>query len=317
VQPDATPSLQSGLPRVAILLATYNGARFIDQQLESLKRQSGARFELIVSDDGSSDDTLDRVAAFGTQSGWPLTILKGPSKGFAENFRSLILNAPVGCDYYCFCDQDDVWMDDKTKRAIDALSAVSNAAGRLYCGRTQMIDEADATLGLSPLFAKPPTFRNALVQSIAGGNTMMMDSAAFDAVRRASDQGAFVSHDWLAYQVVSGCGGAVIYDPLPAVLYRQHGGNLVGSNTGASASAKRLVAALFGRFKQWNDTNLRLLESPELGFTTDALGVLKAFAAARTGALPARLSALHRSGVYRQTWRGTASLWIACLINQM
>ncbi len=106
---------------VAILLATYNGAAFIGEQLRSLVEQTAGPIDLIISDDGSTDGTIDAVdQAVGE---WPL-LLNGPRKGFHENFRHLILHAPLDDDFYAFCDQDDVWQKEKLAAAIAALEAL-------------------------------------------------------------------------------------------------------------------------------------------------------------------------------------------------
>ena len=84
---------------------------------------------------------------------------------------------------------------------------------------------------MSPLFRRPPSFRNALVQSLAGGNTMVLNRPARDLVALASRRARFVSHDWWAYLLVTGAGGAVHYSAKPLVRYRQHAHNLVGANT--------------------------------------------------------------------------------------
>ena len=93
------------------------------------------------------------------------TILAGPVRGFADNFRSLLINPEVDADYACFCDQDDIWLKDKTEAAAATLAA-SGDRPALYCARTIIADEWGHEFGLSPLFRRPPNFANALVQSI-------------------------------------------------------------------------------------------------------------------------------------------------------
>ena len=102
------------MPRFCVLMATYNGARFLDVQMASLAAQTGVSVDLIVSDDGSSDETLYIVKRWKDQSLiGKILVRQGPQQGVAENFRSLIIDAPEDYDFYAYSDQDDIWLPDK------------------------------------------------------------------------------------------------------------------------------------------------------------------------------------------------------------
>jgi len=149
---------------VHILLATYNGARYLDEQLQSIARQTHCDWTLTVSDDGSSDDTLDIVQRFSAQVNQPVTVLQGPRQGSSTaNFFHLLAQAPTGnsLDLYAFCDQDDVWLDDKLSSAVKWHIQYSGQNVRLYCGRTQVVDEQLQPIGISPNIKRPPSFGNA------------------------------------------------------------------------------------------------------------------------------------------------------------
>jgi len=103
---------------------------------------------------------------------------------------------------------------------------------------------------MSPLFVFPPSFRNALEQRIAGGNTMVFNLASKRLIENAGLLDV-PSHWWL-YILVTGCGGLVFYDKVGYILYRQHDGTLVGGNNTYYAKTKRLIMALQGRFQNWN-----------------------------------------------------------------
>jgi len=163
-------------PTVHILLATYNGARYLTEQLQSITRQTHSAWTLTVSDDGSTDDTLAIVQRFAAQVDQPVTVLQGPRQGSStSNFSHLLGNAPTGNsqDLYAFCDQDDVWHDSKLERAVQFHALHPSQCVRLYCGRTQFVNERLQPIGLSPSIKRPPSFGNALVQNIASGNTMV------------------------------------------------------------------------------------------------------------------------------------------------
>src|SRR5665213_3252287 len=108
-------------PRIAVLLGTFNGARFLDEQLESLAAQDVANVDIYASDDGSTDSTLAILERWSTGV---FEISGGPRKGFSENFRSLVLSAGerADADFIAFCDQDDIWDTDKFTAAMAALS---------------------------------------------------------------------------------------------------------------------------------------------------------------------------------------------------
>lgn len=305
-------------PKIAILMATYNGGSFIEEQLSSIVRQFGVRPTLVISDDGSADQTLAELKRFKTNNPKiPVCILSGPKKGFAENFRFLIQSAPDECDYYAFCDQDDIWMDSKMHHSIAAIVDIPKEIPTLYCGRTQLMSVDGKFIGISPAFRRSPKFANALVQSIAGGNTMVLNSAGLTVLKKASRTDSFVSHDWFAYQIISASGGIVVFDDCPQIYYRQHDKNVIGKNTGTAASVKRLFAALCGSYRRWNDINITLLDANRSLLCGDAIEQLDNFQQARTGNVFVRLNALRRSGVYRQTLAGTISLWVACILHKL
>ena len=301
---------------VTVLLATRNGARHLAAQLNSIATQADwGRIDLIASDDGSSDATLTLLAEAAAK--WRrgrFEVVTGPGRGFAENFRSLLQRA-VATPFVAFSDQDDIWLPSKLSVSAAALGTATSPA--LYCGRTLLVSAEDREIGHSPLFTRPVGFANALVQSIAGANTMVLNRAGFELVSQAATRSGFVSHDWLCYQIVSGAGGRVIYDPVPQVRYRQHGENLVGANTGWRARLDRLRQAWGGRFVDWNDRNVATLRQVEELLTPEARGRLAAFDAARHGALQHRLRTLGQSGVYRQTLGGQISLWAAAVLGKL
>ena len=99
---------------VAILLATFNGEKFLAEQLDSLQAQSVKNWRLYVSDDGSTDSTVDIIKRY--QEAWgsdKLHYRLGPQKGFAQNFLGLACDPEIKADFYAFCDQDDFWLPKK------------------------------------------------------------------------------------------------------------------------------------------------------------------------------------------------------------
>jgi glycosyltransferase involved in cell wall biosynthesis len=304
--------------RVAIIAGVYNGERFLAEQFGSLGRQTMDAIDVWVSDDGSTDGSREELA--GIAAGWTkgaFTILSGPGQGFAANFRSLLVNPDIVADYVAFCDQDDVWAADKLQAAVNWLARQTPGRPALYCSRTRVVDIDGYPLGLSPLFAKPPAFRNGLVQSLAGANTMVLNLAAHALVAEASRRTEFVSHDWWTYLLVTGAGGVVHYSPQPRVDYRQHADNLVGANDTLVARMGRVSFLLGGGFARWTDLNLAGLKACEDLLTPEARDLRDRFEALRRLPLPRRLAELHRTGLYRQSRAGQASLFVAAALNRL
>ena len=304
--------------RVVVAMATRDVQSFIDQQLESLAGQSYPYIDLWISDDGSRDGTLDKVSSWrGRWRKGSLSLLEGPRKGFAENFRSMIVDPRIDADFLAFCDQDDVWEPNKLEDAISWMRAGNQDIPSLFCSRTATISEAGDPLGFSPLFRSPPSFRNALVQSLAGGNTMVVNRAALDLLRRASERTPFVSHDWWAYLIVTAAGGRVFYDARPLVRYRQHGGNQVGANVSWRSRLSRLRRLFEGEFADWTDANLHGLSLNRDILTREAARTLRLFLRSRKGNVFRRFYYLRKSGVYRQTKLGTLALYLALLLRRI
>jgi len=285
---------------LAILMATWNGAAFLKQQLDSIARQTYQAWTLLTSDDSSTDTTVQILTA--TQAEWGdsrLRVIQRPHGGAVVNFLHLLLCAPHA-NYYALSDQDDVWEPNKLERALAWLSTVPSGVPALYCGRTRYIDEDDRVVGASPLFTRPPGFANALVQNIAGGNTMVFNRAAQELFFSGISDNLPVMHDHWMYMGVTGCGGVVHYDPVPTVRYRQHAGNLIGKNTGFRARATRLRALWDGRFKRWNEQNIAALAPLRDRLTPENRAVFDEFIRLRQLPPFDAGRALAKSGVHRQ-----------------
>jgi glycosyltransferase involved in cell wall biosynthesis len=303
---------------VAVLMCTMQGQRFLAEQLNSIATQSHPNWEIWASDDGSDDHTHAILQNY--QEHWGkerLSIHVGPAEGSTANFLSLTCRADIDTEYFAYADQDDIWESDKLERAVSWLQTVPRHLPALYGSRTQLVDERNQYIGYSPLFMRSPSFENALVQNVAGGNTMVFNRAARDLLRRAGDQVQVVAHDWWAYMVITGCGGRVHYDSYPTVRYRQHGENQVGSNQSWGARLTRMRLLLKGRFRAWTDANIQALQSVRPMLTEQNRITLDEFSQSRQSGLWARLAGLWSVGVYRQTVLGNLGLVAAALLRKL
>lgn len=314
-QPAAVASEPAG---VTIVMCTYQGERFLSDQFRSIAAQTHANWRLYISDDGSADKTREIAEAFRAEqerNNRVVVVANGPRRGFAINFLTALCASPKSA-YYAFSDQDDIWEAGKLSRALSFLEATSGRPA-LYCGRTRIVDEAGRPTGLSPAFMRPPSFANALVQNIGGGNTMVMNDAARELLCAAGPDPDIAFHDWWAYQLVSGAGGQVYYDIEPWLLYRQHDTNVLGKNSSIANRIARLRFLFEGRLRGWTDRNIRALNRVRHLLTPQNRALLDAFAEARTKSTSRRLAALRRSGVHRQTRLGNLGLIVAAIFNKL
>lgn len=308
----------SSAEHIAILLSTYNGASFLARQLDSLLSQTHQDWTIYASDDGSSDSTLAILEEYRERLGDErVVILAGPRQGFAKNFLSLLRRESIQASYFAFCDQDDQWFPERLEMGLQQLRTLPSDIPALYCSRTQLIDENDHPIGLSPLFKKPPCFENALVQSIAGGNTMLFNQATRLLLSQTPPDIHIVSHDWWTYILVTGCGGQVFYTPTPTIGYRQHGRNIVGSNSSPRDRLIRVGKMFKGTFRGWTDDNLRALSFFKSHLAPQNQATLGLFEQGRKASLIRRLKLIHRSAVHRQTFPGTIDLIAAAVLHRI
>lgn len=314
-RPPSPPQARS--QTVIILLASYRGSRFIGAQLDSIAAQTFGDWNLIVSDDGSDDGTRDIVASFAaSRIPGQVRLIDGPGQGATQNFLHLLSVAPQGI--LAFCDQDDVWFPDKLARAVEALALHDGPAH--YAARTIITDAGLSPIAPSRHFRRPLGFRNALVQAIMAGNTSVFNPQAAAILQRCAGPAqahGIQSHDWWAYQVTSGAGAALMHDPRPALLYRQHPKSEMGRNDTLRAMSKRIQMLLAGDYGGWLAVNHAALDDVRSEFLPQNRAILDRFGSAlrQPGALAA--ATLGRLGLYRQTRTGSAALLTAALLGRL
>lgn len=238
--PDATPATKSlgtaaNAPYVVVIMSTYQGERYVREQMQSVLSQLPARGTVLVRDDGSTDRTVDEIVALADPR---ITITTGRNLGFGPSFLTLLTLVPKDVDMVMLADQDDVWLPDKLQRAWEQLSPLDSKPG-LYGSAQTFVDQDLRPLGRTPLLPRGPSFANALTENIIVGCTAALNRAALQLLQRAGVPSAVRFHDWWIYLVVSAF-GVVVYDEEPALLYRQHGANVIGRHPGR---VKRLQRA--------------------------------------------------------------------------
>jgi hypothetical protein len=244
--PSAPPASRS----VSVVIGTYNGARFIDAQLQSIASQTLQPSELIVSDDGSSDETAEIVGQFARNAGFPVRFRRNAQKlGFGENFLSASMLARS--ELVAFCDQDDVWMPQKLEQGCapfcDERVAMTTHQARL-------VDASLADLGLFEQGITANATWDALTLDpwgcFAGFTTVFRRSLLdlFPIARRCADinrREPATTHDRWIYFLASSLGRVVTLAE-PLALYRQHNTNLYGGRRSSRWTAIRTAIAQSG-----------------------------------------------------------------------
>ena len=310
---------------VTVLLALYRGAAFLPAQLDSIAAQD-VDWRLVVSDDdpdAAAGNGAGIVRGFAAAHPGRVVLRAGPGRGAAANFLSMLAALPEDPGFVALSDQDDVWLAGKLSRALSALQELGKAPA-LYCSRATICDAGLRPLGLTPALRHKPSFRHALVQNLVQGNTAVLNPAAAALARQAA-QGAgagdrarpVVMHDWWLYQLITGAGGRVIWDPRPSLLYRQHGGNVVGANAGLRARLASAGRMLSGRHRDWSLATLHEMQRLRPLLTPEHRAVLDDFAMLCGPGAGARLRALRRGGFHRRDAPSQALLWLAAALGRV
>lgn len=251
-------------PTVSVVLCTFDGARYVERQVESILTQSRPIDELVVSDDGSSDDTVERVRAVHARLApeLPLVLLQNERPlGVVGNFEQAMRAAHGGL--IALADQDDVWHPHRIRSAVDAFAA--DPGLMVVHSDAALVDAAEAPLGGSLLDAlevadddraalrSGDAFGVLLRRNLATGTTMTLDARLLPvAIPFPPD---WVHDEWLA--AVGAAIGRLRLIETPLVDYRQHGGNQIGASRPGLRQKLRRV------FESRAERNGRLLRRAE------------------------------------------------------
>ncbi len=211
------------MDRVLILLATYNGEKYLKEQLDSIFAQEGVRVAVLARDDGSTDRTQDILEEYSGR--YDLQWYTGEHMSAKKGFYDLMKHG-IGMDYefYAFSDQDDVWDPDKLKVAVDAIRDGEKPA-LYYCGQ-RLVDEHMNFLADHDLNSERRLTARFILSDFAGCTGVFNRKL----LKEVTDYepGHMLMHDTWILKVCLGVGGNVVIDPKPHMNYRQHGGNTLG-----------------------------------------------------------------------------------------
>ena len=227
---------------IVILLSTYNGDKFLVQQLESILAQSGVNIHLIVRDDGSSDGTLHILRQYIPRFCKDSTIIEGENIGWKKSFFELIKVAAAhyrNYDFFAFADQDDIWMPEKISRAIESIESSGNGI-RLYCSNLFYYKDG-INHGLIRNKADY-SYKNCLIRNYATGCTAVFNKKLLETMAQEQPE-IELPHDYFAYLIAALC-GKVIIDHQSFILYRQHDNNQIGCETSFFKRWKRRLISI-------------------------------------------------------------------------
>lgn len=236
------------MKRCLVLLCTYNGERFLREQLDSILAQEGVEVSVLAADDRSSDGTARILEDYAARDPRVRFIVNAENKGFARNFLDLVFAAREETfDFYALSDQDDVWMKDKLLTAAEALGGLTEWRGRggLYCSNLTVTDAALRPLRLmedeSVKRASGKTFP---FENIATGCTVVFDREFL--LHATSYRPAEIPlHDYWLF-LIAAYTADYCYDFSSHILYRQHGDNLIGGS-GGKFTLKNIARVLRGK----------------------------------------------------------------------
>lgn len=306
-------------PNIAVIVGYFNVIDYLEEQIRSITTQKDVRVTIYIFDDCSDQKlTLNYLKSRKLDTKNVFIINRSENIGFAANFITGLSDVPGEFEFYAFSDQDDIWDENKLARAVKHLSANAEFEYSLYSSRTRIVDSrGQKDLGMSPLPRQVPCFENALVQSLAGGNTMVLDQRTRLKIIELSSDVEFVSHDWWCYQLITGIGGKVVFDPKPGLSYRQHNNNQIGANKSLTAKFFRLRSFFKNDFKKWNETNCLALLKVKDSLTESNRTTLLQFCEVRRLRGCRALFAMSRSKVRRHTVIDNIALYLGAFLGKI
>ncbi|MBE5953440.1 MAG: glycosyltransferase family 2 protein [Lachnospiraceae bacterium] len=235
--------------KVQVLLSTYNGEKYIREQLDSILAQKDVEVSVLIRDDGSTDSTIDIINDYCSKNS-DIKLIKGSNMGACKSYFELFKKADMGYDYYALSDQDDYWYEDKLTVACHKLTSTDNKENKplLYCCEADITDEnlnssgkdTTAEEAKTSFPVKKPGFGNALIENIARGGSVVFNPTLLGLVRIDAPADCYM-HDWWLYLLAT-CFGKVIHDNKAYYKYRQHKDNVLGASTSKLGIIKRRLS---------------------------------------------------------------------------
>ncbi|CAN5398396.1 glycosyltransferase family 2 protein [soil metagenome] len=222
-------------PSIDIVMATYNGSKYLPEQLDSLLAQSWKNIRILVSDDGSTDNTLEILNEYGIRFPGLFFVEQNPvTLGPIGNFVRLMERTTA--DYVAFCDQDDIWLTGKLAQCMVSMLHIEIEKGHgvpVLVYTDMKLTSSDGTTqaeshwekaGIRPRGA---SFKNLLAQNLVTGCTMLANRALINLAIPMPVKRVMMHDYWLA--LIASAFGVLHPIHKQTVLYRQHENNAVGA----------------------------------------------------------------------------------------
>lgn len=228
--------------KIAILLSTFNGEKYVEQQVESIITQTYKNIEIFIRDDNSSDKTLKILNDLSGkyQIVHILDSMKNENVGVTKSFFKLLMS--IDADYYMFCDQDDVWMNDKVEKTLERMIEVDTKSVPTLVHTNLLLVDSELNVIRKDIWGKNPStdVKDLMFTNNAAGCTMMINNQMKEVIRNDFDLiSSMFMHDWWIVLIAAGFGiNEFMSDE--TMLYRQHNGNVVGGNDGVIARIDRI-----------------------------------------------------------------------------
>ena len=263
---------------VTVIMSTYNGQEYLEEQLESLLNQIGVKINLVVRDDGSKDSTVNILKKYSNKF-HNLVVFSEINIGATASFHKAahLAMCEKETDYYAFCDQDDIWEEDKLITAINKLSLLDQDFPVLYYSNLMMVDNNGKKLGMLLNDSLICSSYNALAAIYTYGCTCVFNRVALSKFCKLSHDFDFIYHDNWMYSVCMFL-GFVVYDPDSKINYRQTGKNVSGNKkTGIAVWGQRFSKILkLNKDKRiYENIALSLINNFEEEIVADDLFLLK------------------------------------------
>ncbi|WP_276836115.1 glycosyltransferase [Megasphaera stantonii] len=212
------------LPEVQVLMSTYNGEKYLEEQIESILQQKNVKVNLLVRDDGSTDRTIDILKKYADEK--KLKFYLESNIGYAKSFMNLLWNAEIGMDYYAFSDQDDVWLPEKLISGINKIKSNSCDGPILYASALQRVNANLEYLKLQKFDKLVLSLGAEFTRHRLAGCTFIFNKKLLELLTLNKDVSMMdCSHDKLATILCLACGGKVIFDKNSYILFRRHDQN--------------------------------------------------------------------------------------------
>ena len=213
--------------KVIVLMSTFNGEKYLKEQIDSILAQQGVEIHILVRDDGSTDSTQSILKTYSDEG--KLKWYSGKNLRTAKSFMDLLRQSGE-CEYYAFSDQDDFWLPEKLITAINILKKQDENRPALYYGQTTLVDANLNIMKQKQEYHSFTIFRNAVVSSNATGCTFCFNKKLRDMINLYIPSYQIMHDGWL-HKVCLAIDGYVYFDRNSYIYYRQHENNVIGGTT--------------------------------------------------------------------------------------